>query len=180
MVSAPRQEGRVAFELIVALEHGHWTMEPHSPNLLIVLELIGWPKHPNGHAFGLPDQSQKIGLLNRNIQVTARLRRLVQRLPQNVLVLDHRAARRVDGHIMSATGELARAAHDARLGTSQRTPVEITAIVTGRAVGNDYARHSKSNLNYRARSPPFSIARSPHAAQSFPRLIESSLRCRTS
>src|SRR5262249_60336249 len=109
---------------------------PHAPDLLVVLELVGWPEHPNGPSPRFADEAQKPWLLNRNIEVAGLFRSIAQRSPRNALALDRFSTGRMDTDSMSAPCARTDTTNDARLRAPEGACFEVSTIVIGCSIGN--------------------------------------------
>src|SRR6516165_44298 len=110
------QKTRIAHDLILAHQYRDRTVEPHPPDLFVMLELIGRPKHPDRASFRLANEAEQFWLLDRYVNITALGRSRTQRAPCNSLMLDRPFTIRIDADLVSTTGKLVSAANDARFG----------------------------------------------------------------
>jgi hypothetical protein len=84
--------------------------------------------YPDGKTLRSADESEQLGMMNRDIEITRRRQPATQRPPGDALVLDRLAAVRVDGDLMAAPRELARATNDARFGAAERACVDVLVV----------------------------------------------------
>src|SRR5262249_1640448 len=138
---APRQERRIHAGLMQAREHRNRSVPPRPPDLLVVLELIDRPDHPERAAPWPLHEAQKPRLGNGDIEMAALRPRSRERLPNDALVLDRAVAVRVDGHRVRAARELAGELDHRGFGAAERLFLQIGAVVTQGLVGKDDAGH---------------------------------------
>jgi hypothetical protein len=110
-------------------------------------QLIGRPHDPEHAPFRAWHERQQLQLMAGDVEVAFLRRSARQRPPRYALVLDRAVAIGEASDLMTAPREFLRAVNHARFGPAQRTPPEVTAVVTQRRIGKHDAGHAGNSFN---------------------------------